>query len=78
MKYEEIPWLRLGIVDGGLRPWCHLAPLVIPLLDPGIHILYQILLGPVSEHGMTWALALFLLVLLECSGSTQFRPLKSR
>ena len=38
MKYEEIPWLRLGIGEElGLWPWCHLAPFVIPLLDRGIH-----------------------------------------
>ena len=38
MKYEEIPWLRLGLVEGGLWPWCHRAPFVIPLLDRGIHV----------------------------------------
>ena len=30
--------VSLGIGGGlGLWPWCHLAPLVIPLLDRGIH-----------------------------------------
>jgi len=38
MKFDVIPWLRLGIVGGGLWPWFCWALFVIPLLDRGIQV----------------------------------------